>query len=93
MCNYSIKNYTIEKAKIHGLTVKPSTRKGTKVDVYKNNIYIASIGSIDYSDYPTYLQTHSKEYADNRRRLYKCRHSKDSLIKLSPGWLAFHLLW
>ena len=48
MCNYSIKNYTIEKAKIHGLTVKPSTRKGKKVDVYKHNIYIASICSIDY---------------------------------------------
>ena len=57
MCNYSIKNYTIEKAKIHGLTVKPSTRKGTKVDVYKNNIYIASIGSIDYSS--SYLSANS----------------------------------
>ena len=93
MSNYSIKNYTFEKAKMYGLEVKPSLKKGKKVDVYKGGEYIASIGSIDYSDYPTYLQTHSKEYAENRRRLYKCRHSKDSLIKLSPGWLAFHLLW
>ena len=93
MSNYSIKNYTFYKAEMYGLIVKPSTRKGKKIDVYKDNEYIASIGSIDYSDYPTYLQTHNKEYAENRRRLYKCRHSKDSLIKMTPGWLAFHLLW
>ena len=93
MSKYSIKNYTFHKAKIYGLTVKSSMKKGKKIDVYKNGEYIASIGSIDYSDYPTYLQTHNKEYADNRKRLYRCRHSKDSLIKMTPGWLSYNLLW
>ena len=93
MSNYLIKNYTFTKAKMYGLTVKPSLKKGKKVDVFKNDNYIASIGAIDYSDYPTYLKTHNKEYAENRRKLYKCRHSKDNLIRMTPGWLAYNLLW
>ena len=92
MC-YSIKSYTINKAKMYGLTVKTSMKKGKKIDVYKDGEYIASIGSIDFSDYPTYLITHNKEYAENRKRLYRCRHSKDNLVKMTPGWLAYNLLW
>ena len=92
MC-YSIKSYTINKAKMYGLTVKTSMKKGKKIDVYKDGEYMASIGSIDFSDYPTYLITHNKEYAENRKRLYRCRHSKDNLVKMTPGWLAYNLLW
>ena len=92
MC-YSIKSYTINKAKMYGLTVKTSMKKGKKIDVYKDGDYIASIGSIDFSDYPTYLISHNKEYAENRKRLYRCRHSKDNLVKMTPGWLAYNLLW
>ena len=36
MSNYLIKNFTFDKAKMYGLTVKPSLKKGKKVDVYKN---------------------------------------------------------
>ena len=92
MC-YSIKSYTFNKAKQYGLTVKSSVKKGKKIDVYKDGDYIASIGSIDFSDYPTYLITHNKEYAENRTRLYRCRHSNDNLVKMTPGWLAYNLLW
>ena len=36
MSNYSIKNYTFYKAKMYGLIVKPSTRKGKKLDNQNN---------------------------------------------------------
>ena len=93
MSNYIIKNYTYEKAKLYGLVVKPSVRKGKKIDVYKNDDKIASIGDSNYLDYPSYMIQYGKIYADNRRRLYRIRHNKDIMIKNSPGWLSYHLLW
>ena len=79
---------------MYGFTVKSSLKKNKKVDVYdKNNVLLSSIVHIDYSDYPTYMQTHNMEYAENRRRLYRCRHKRDILIKYSAGWFAYHLLW
>lgn len=94
MSNYEIKDYTYEKAKLYGFIVRPSLKKNKKVDVYdKNNILLVSIGHSDYSDYPTYIKTHGKDYAENRRRLYRCRHKCDILVKYSAGWFAYNLLW
>ena len=39
------------------------------------------------------LKTKGKEYADERRRLYKIRHNKDRLVKNSNGYYADKLLW
>ena len=50
---------------MYGFTVKSSLKKNKKVDVYdKNSVLLSSIGHIDYSDYPTYMQTHNMEYAE-----------------------------
>ena len=65
--SYNITKYTKDKADELGLVVKPSTRKGKKIDVFKNDKKIASIGAQGYSDYPSYLKTHGKEYANERK--------------------------
>ena len=90
---YQITNYTKDQARKLNVIVKPSTRKGKKIDVVKNGVVISSIGAIGYSDYPTYIKSHGLEYANNRRKLYKIRHEKDRHVVNSTGYYADKLLW
>jgi hypothetical protein len=90
---YHITKYTYKKAKELGYTVKPSTNKTKKIDVYKKNKKIASVGANGMNDYPTYIQKNGLKYAKTRRRLYRIRHEKDRHKRLSNGWLADKLLW
>lgn len=88
---YEITSYTKDKAKGLGVVVKPSTVKGKKIDVFKNEKKIASIGAVGYKDFPTYLKEDGKAVADKRRRLYKIRHAND--LKSGNGFYANKLLW
>ena len=90
---YQITNYTKQKAKELNVKIKPSSNPKKKIDVYKDNKKIASIGSIIYDDYPTHLIKKGKPYADEKRRLYKLRHSKDRNIIGTNGYYAYKLLW
>ena len=90
---YNITNYTKQQASKLKVTVKPSTNKNKKLDVYKNNKKIASIGAIGYNDYPTFILKNGKEYADERRKLYKIRHKTDINKIGSNGFYAGRLLW
>jgi hypothetical protein len=90
---YKITNYTYKKAKKLGLTVKPSTNKTKKIDVYKNDKKLASVGAHGMNDYPTYIQKNGMKFAKTRRRLYRIRHERDRHIKYSNGWFADKLLW
>ena len=90
---YTITNYTYKQAKKLGVTVKPSTNKTKKIDVYKKGIKIASVGALGMGDFPTFMKLKGKKYAQTRRRLYKMRHEKDRHNKGSKGWYADHLLW
>jgi hypothetical protein len=91
---YTIKDYSYKQAKKLNVQIRPSTNPKKKLDVYtKDNNFICSIGSIDYSDYPTYLETKGKDYADNRRRLYKIRHEKNRKKEGTPSFWADNLLW
>ena len=91
---YRITNYTYNQAKKLNVIVKPSYRKGKKIDVFSKQGYlIASVGARGYYDYPTYIQVYGKEYADKRRKLYKLRHQTDRLKRGSAGWYADKLLW
>ena len=74
---YKIKRHTYTQAKKIGVTVKPSTVKGKKIDVFKNGKKVASVGALGYGDFPTFKQTKGKKYADERRRLYKIIHQKN----------------
>ena len=90
---YKITRYTYRIAKKMGVTVKPSKNKTKKIDVYKQDRKIASIGAYGMNDYPTYINKKGKRYAQTRRRLYKIRHEKDRKQKWTNGWLADKLLW
>jgi len=90
---YAITNYTYKKAKRLGLRVKPSSNKTKKIDVYKRDKKIASVGAYGMNDYPTYIQKRGLKYAKTRRRLYRQRHEKDRHVNWSRGWLADQLLW
>ena len=90
---YKIKSYTYKKAAKLGVVVKPSTDKIHKIDVYKKDKKIASIGAYGMNDYPTYILKKGLTYAKTRRKLYKIRHEKDRHKKWSRGWLSWKLLW
>ena len=74
---YEIQNYSFKKAEELGLQIRSSTRKGKKIDVYKDDDYLFSIGSIKTFDYLTYVLEKGKAYAEERKRLYHIRHKKD----------------
>ena len=90
---YQITNYTKQKAKELNVKIKPSSNPKKKIDVYKDNKKVASVGAMGYDDYPTYIIKKGKSYADERKRLYKIRHSKDKNIIGSNGYYADKLLW
>lgn len=89
---YRISSYTRQKARQLHVEIRPSTRKGKKIDVYKNGKKVASVGAIGYNDFTTYSKK-SKSVAQERRRLYHIRHKKDSVKKGSAGYYASRLLW
>jgi len=90
---YIITNYTKKKAKKLNVKVYPSTKKNKKIDIYKNNKYITSVGDINYLDYGYYLKLYGKKIADKRKKLYKLRHNKTRKIKGSNSYYADNLLW
>jgi len=94
---YVITDYTKDKAKQLNVIVKKSTNKNKKIDVFdmKGN-KLASIGAIGYLDYPTYTKTKGLHFANERRRLYLIRHSKNPDKKdgkFTPSYWAKTLLW
>jgi len=94
---YVITEYTKKQAKKEGVIVKPSTNKNKKIDVFdmKGN-KLASIGGVGYMDYPNSIKSRGLEYANERRRLYLIRHSKEpdkKNGKFTPSYWAKTLLW
>ena len=89
---YHITEYSYKQAKILGFQIKPSTNKNKKIDVFKNNVKVASIGAINYKDYPNYLKE-DKELAKQKRHLYKKRHERDRHVIGSNGYYADKILW
>jgi hypothetical protein len=91
--SYKITNYSKEQAKKYNVVIKPSQNKGKKIDVFKDNKKVASIGDINYLDYGSYLQTKGKAYADNRRKIYRVRHANDINVINTPGYYSGKILW
>lgn len=90
---YAITEYTKQRAAELGVLVRPSKNATKKLDVYKSGAFITSIGDVNYSDYPTYMKSHGKKYADERRRAFYARHAKSIRVHGSPAWYAAKLLW
>jgi len=89
---YKISTYSQRKAKALNVTIKPSTRSGKKIDVYKAGKKIASIGALGYLDYPGYKKKYGKDIAEKRKKAYYSRHKKN-IIKGTPGYYAAKILW
>jgi hypothetical protein len=85
---YIIEPYTQRQASRMGLTVKPSHNKNKKIDVFKGDKKIASVGDVRYKDYTKYLKE-DKALAEERRKLYHDRHNGNTLRER----LARSLLW
>ena len=87
---YHISPYSYNRARQLNVEIRPSTHKGKKIDVFKNNNYICSIGALGYNDYTTYLRDKGLEYAKKRRFLYRKRHQNDKSV---AGFYAREILW
>tara|TARA_B100001094_G_C17648295_1_gene538370 strand:+ start:257 stop:532 length:276 start_codon:yes stop_codon:yes gene_type:complete len=90
---YKITNRQKEQAKKLGYDIKPSSVKNKKIDVLRQEKKIASIGDMRYQDYSMYIKSKGKEYADERRRLYKIRHKCDKSQRDTAKNLACNILW
>lgn len=99
---YKIKPLQERKARALGVIIKPSSRKGKKIDVYdKKGNKLASIGGIrvngvPYMDYASYIIRDGKKEADKRRKYYLARHSKEPKTKngkKTPSYWASAILW
>lgn len=95
---YHITKYTHRRAKQIGVKVKQSTNPTKKIDVYRKDKKVASIGARGMNDFPTYLLKYSgqkdgRKKALTRRKLYRIRHERDRHKKWSRGWLSDQLLW
>ena len=88
---YKITKYSYQQAKESNVEIKPSSNKKKKIDVFKGDQKIASIGAMGYNDYPTFLKTKGVSYANERRKLYKQRHKKD--LNSKNGYFANNILW
>ena len=89
---YKIKNYSFDQAKKLGVLIYPSKKKNKKIDVYKGDDFICSIGDTRYDDFPTFYEEYGEEFANQRRKAYHQRHSKED-IEGTPGFYALRILW
>lgn len=90
---YEILPYSYQQAKRLGVFISPSTTPNKKIDVFKGNKKVASIGDRQYKDFPTYTREDGKAVADERRRLYKIRHAKTMNKVGTPSYYASRILW
>jgi hypothetical protein len=82
--------YVLRKAQANakkiGVEVKPSKRKGKKLDVFKGGVKVASIGDSNYDDF-------TRHGNEDRRRSYKKRHQATRTKVGSPSYYADKILW
>jgi hypothetical protein len=90
---FKIRNYNVLQARKLGVQIKPSTRVGKKLDVFKNGKKVASIGAAGYLDYASYMAKYGKTVADQRRKSYQKRHAANAKIKGTPAYYAARILW
>jgi hypothetical protein len=94
---FVITDYHRRKARSLGISINYSKSPGKKLDVFKDDKKVASIGASDYWDFISYLKAEQegkfrKGYAEERRRLYKIRHKKNNKPG-TPGYYALNILW
>jgi len=102
MSNYIIKQYSYDRIKELNnkigkdwYSIKVSKNKSKKIDVFNQDKLVAQIGASGMNDYPSYILSKGKTYADERRRLYYLRHTTPDIKdgEVTPSWYAKYLLW
>lgn len=81
---------------IKGYTIKVSTRKNKKYDVYKDDKYITSFGDKRYQHYKDLIGYYKNlDHNDKKRReLYRLRHKNDNIDDPNyAGYWAYNFLW
>lgn len=81
---------------IKGYTIKVSTRKNKKYDVYKDDKYITSFGDKRYQHYKDLIGYYKNlDHNDKKRRdNYRSRHKNDNIDNPNyAGYWAYHFLW
>ena len=86
---YVITEYTRRRARELKVEVRPSRRKGKKLDVFKDGKYVVSVGAVGYTDFPT-MKKKSVSEAHKRQQAYHLRHRKNNG---TAGFYARRLLW
>ena len=90
---YQIKAKQRANAKAIGVSIKPSKNKGKKLDVFKGDKKVASIGALGMGDYQTFIKEKGLEFANKRRKAYKSRHQKTRTKVGTPSYYADKILW
>jgi hypothetical protein len=90
---YRITKYSLDQAKKLGVELRQSSDPKKKIDVYKDNKKVASIGASGYSDYPTWTKAKGSAFAKEKRRLYRLRHKGEEKVLGSNGYYAWNILW
>lgn len=99
---YRISAYSKRKAAGLGVIIKSAKNHKKKIDVFKKQKdkdgkmvlkKVATIGAYGMGDYPTFLRTKGKEFANKRRAAYKARMAKNRKVVGSAGYYADKILW
>tara|TARA_R110000787_G_scaffold219313_1_gene328050 strand:+ start:72 stop:356 length:285 start_codon:yes stop_codon:yes gene_type:complete len=93
MSSYKILNPQLKNSKKLNVKIKTSTNPKKKVDIFKNNKKVASIGDVKYGDYHTYIKSKGKTFAVKRQDAYKKRHAKTLYKKGTASYYADKILW
>jgi hypothetical protein len=91
--SYQIKPAQRSRASAIGVSIKPSKNKGKKLDVFKGDKKVASIGALGMGDFETFKKTKGIEFANKRRKAYKSRHQKTRVKVGTPSYYADKILW
>ena len=91
--SYQIKPAQRSRAKAIGVSIKPSKNKGKKLDVFKGDKKVASIGALGMGDFETFKKQKGSEFANKRRKAYKARHQKTRTKAGTPSYYADKILW
>ncbi|MEN9946854.1 MAG: hypothetical protein RLZZ293_1240 [Pseudomonadota bacterium] len=89
---YNITDYSYAKANQIGVIIKPSEKAGKKLDVYDpNGNFICSVGAYGMGDFPSYIESHGLEFANERRKRFYQRFK--NIQKDTKLWYSAVLLW
>jgi hypothetical protein len=78
--------------------VKPSKKKGFKMDVYRNGFLVSSVGKVDELDYATALEMEQegklrKGTAEKWREYYVIKHMCQEIFYGTILYYEYNLLW